>query len=145
MNTRLVLKKIIGPIYSNFIGRTVVNNFLRVFWYNRPLRKYFTKNFTSGYLAVGEQNKYCVSPEWVTLDIAGADFCYDIREHKPFPFKDESVSIIYSSHMVEHLPEKTCLFFFKEANRILKKKGVLRIEGPDTEKLVEEYSQYEVS
>ena len=46
MNTRLVLKKIIGPIYSNFIGRTVVNNFLRVFWYNRQLRKYFTKNFT---------------------------------------------------------------------------------------------------
>jgi SAM-dependent methyltransferase len=139
MNLRTALKNIVRPIYNNNFGRYFVDNTLRFFWYNRPLRKYFTRNFTSGYLAVGEQNKYCVSPEWITLDISNADFNYDIREHNPFPFADDSVSIIYSSHMVEHLPENTCFYFFEEAHRILKKGGVLRVEGPDTEKLVEEY------
>mgnify|MGYP000044051647 FL=1 len=141
VNLRTLLKTIVRPIYNNNFGRYLVDKTLKFFWYNKPLRKYFTHNFTSGYLAVGEQNNYCISPEWITLDISNADFNYDIRQHKPFPFADESVTIIYSSHMIEHLPENTCLYFFEEAYRMLKKGGVLRLEGPDTEKLVDEYKK----
>lgn len=139
LNNRESLKKVIRPFYKFKLTRYVMIFFINVFWCNRWVRRFLTHNFSTGCLAVGEQNKYCVSSSWITLDIDGADFNYDIRKKHPFPFASESISLIYSSHMVEHIDNETTRFFFCEANRMLKPNGILRIEAPDTEKIVQAY------
>jgi SAM-dependent methyltransferase len=55
---------------------------------------------------------------------------------KCFPFPSQSVSAIYTSHMLEHLypwHAETCL---RECLRVLKPDGVLRIAVPDLEQIV---------
>jgi predicted SAM-dependent methyltransferase len=48
------------------------------------------------------------------------------------PEKNNSVSLIYCSHSLEHLEEKSASNFLSECFRILKKNGVMRIVLPDT-------------
>ena len=47
------------------------------------------------------------------------------------PFKDNSVDNIYVSHVLEHIEKEYIQTFFREAARVLKKGGVLRICVPD--------------
>lgn len=55
---------------------------------------------------------------------------YDMRKD-PLPFADGSVDNIYVSHVIEHV-ETTCVErFFREAWRVLKPGGVLRVACPD--------------
>ncbi len=56
-----------------------------------------------------------------------------------FRFKSNSVDILYSSHMLEHLPRNSASYFIKECHRVLKKGGILRIVVPDLKKHVNEY------
>ncbi|GGO73869.1 methyltransferase domain-containing protein [Bowmanella pacifica] len=60
----------------------------------------------------------------------GEFVAYDMRKDK-IPFEDDTVDNIYCSHVIEHVKDCTALFFFKEAYRVLKKNGVLRISCPD--------------
>lgn len=50
---------------------------------------------------------------------------------KKIPVADSSAEIVYSSHMCEHLYQSELKMFFKEAYRVLKDGGVLRIVIPD--------------
>ncbi len=61
----------------------------------------------------------------------------DATKHIPLP--DNSVDVVYSSHMVEHLSKAQALSFFKEAKRVLVSGGVLRIVVPDISKHVQQY------
>jgi hypothetical protein len=110
-------------------------NFTRRPW----LRRKLTRNYTTGKLAFGEQNKYGFSYFWVTVDVTGADFNIDLRDHKPLPFIDNSQSIIYSTHMVEHLDPDTLDHFLQESYRILRKGGAIRLETPDAARSVQAY------
>lgn len=56
---------------------------------------------------------------------------YDLLSMASIPLEDENAEIIYSSHTIEHIKDHHAQFFFKEANRILKKKGILRLQCPD--------------
>jgi predicted SAM-dependent methyltransferase len=47
------------------------------------------------------------------------------------PYKDETADFIYSSHFLEHLPKETGQKLLKEAYRVLKKEGIIRICIPD--------------
>ena len=49
------------------------------------------------------------------------------------PYGNAVVDNIYCSHVVEHLPDEPVDKFLKEAHRVLKPGGVLRIVCPDTE------------
>jgi len=53
--------------------------------------------------------------------------------------KDNSVSIIYSSHMLEHLDRQDALVFLKEAHRVLLLGGLIRLCLPDIHKLCKSY------
>ena len=55
---------------------------------------------------------------------------------KHIPEKDNSVSILYSSHMLEHLDDKETDIFLKESLRVLIKGGLIRIVIPDFEILL---------
>ena len=58
---------------------------------------------------------------------AGIDCAFDLMA--PWPFKDHSVSEIYASHVLEHLPKYDA--FFREAWRVLEDGGRCRIRVPE--------------
>jgi predicted SAM-dependent methyltransferase len=62
-------------------------------------------------------------------DFNPIDLC---DENLKVPEADNSVDLIYCSHTLEHLDEKSSHRFLKECCRILKKKGVLRVALPNT-------------
>jgi len=53
--------------------------------------------------------------------------------------EDESVDLIYASHVIEHFKRKRLPEVLKEWNRILKKGGVLRLAVPNFEAICEVY------
>jgi len=55
------------------------------------------------------------------------------------PFADESVSYIYSSHLLQGLREKESRRLLQECFRVLQRAGVLRIVVPDLERVVKDY------
>ncbi|MEK6925725.1 MAG: methyltransferase domain-containing protein [Nanoarchaeota archaeon] len=56
---------------------------------------------------------------FVNVDILkGADIVHDLNK-TPYPFKDNSIDLIFCSHTLEHLKEPE--LFFNEVQRILKK------------------------
>ena len=50
---------------------------------------------------------------------------------KHIPYGDGSVSVIYSSHMLEHLDRTEARRFMQECRRVLEPGGILRIAVPD--------------
>jgi predicted SAM-dependent methyltransferase len=58
---------------------------------------------------------------------------------KKLPFKNDSIDVIYSSHMLEHLSRSEAINFIFEVRRSLSNGGILRISVPDLRKLVERY------
>ena len=54
---------------------------------------------------------------------------------KRLPFPDNSVSLFYSNHMVEHIYHKQFKYFLKESYRALKPGGIHIILTPSIEKL----------
>lgn len=55
---------------------------------------------------------------------------------KPLPFETESAAYIFAEHVVEHIPHKDALDFFKECHRVLVPGGVLRIAVPSIEQIM---------
>jgi predicted SAM-dependent methyltransferase len=66
-------------------------------------------------------------------DVRWADAC----KHIPLP--DNSVEVLYSSHMLEHLDSRETIDFLKEARRVLSPDGILRIAVPDLSVLIQQY------
>ncbi len=58
---------------------------------------------------------------------------------KGLPLQNESINVIYSSHMLEHLDQAESDIFLKEAYRVLIKGGIIRLVVPDIRKQVEQY------
>lgn len=58
---------------------------------------------------------------------------------KRIPEENTSVDVVYSSHMIEHVEKEDAEIFFKEARRILKSGGIIRIAVPDIKYHVENY------
>jgi SAM-dependent methyltransferase len=63
--------------------------------------------------------------------------CLDIR--RGFPFADSSASIVYSSHMIEHLFRDEACAFLRDAHRVLVPGGICRIVVPDMRSMVQWY------
>jgi predicted SAM-dependent methyltransferase len=60
---------------------------------------------------------------------------------KRIPLPNDSVSLVYSSHMLEHLDKAEASFFLKETRRILGADGVIRLVLPDLSKAIARYNQ----
>jgi predicted SAM-dependent methyltransferase len=54
-------------------------------------------------------------------------------------YKDESVDVVYASHLFEHLTLKSAAVFLSESFRCLKKGGVIRLVVPDLHKICVKY------
>lgn len=78
--------------------------------------------------------------DWINLDIVSHSTYvqqYDFSEKIPFP--DNTMDLVYHSHVLEHLEKKNAYHFLKECFRVLKTGGILRVVVPDLEGIILEY------
>ena len=75
--------------------------------------------------------------------LAYAAFCRDHGIERmscaKLKFPDQSVDVVYTSHMLEHLTRALVHDFLMEAKRVLKPGGILRVAVPDMRLLVKQY------
>jgi len=128
--TRPSLRQRIYPVYAKNLARL-----RRIRW----LRKLLTRNFSTGKVAFGEKHQYALPYSWILVDNEDADVQIDLCSLKPFLFRAESLSVIYSAHMIEHLPENALIHFLNESYRTLKSGGFIRLEAPDAGKALQYY------
>jgi predicted SAM-dependent methyltransferase len=74
---------------------------------------------------------------WLNSDVVHGDVFLNVSRR--FPLKDSCLSYVYSEHMIEHIPEDDGLHVLREAHRVLRPGGVVRITTPDLQKLIAIY------
>ena len=119
--------------------RRTISSILLFFFTLRVSRWLLTSFFLSKKVAVGTRNSSIWFPTWLTVDLQGADITLNLSQHERLPFDNDSKSIVYSSHMIEHISPETLKFFLRESYRILEKGGIIRLEAPDPVKIIEAY------
>jgi len=79
-------------------------------------------------------------PAWINIDIRSNDpVVREIDIRQGLPFQDGFFDACYSSHMLEHLDVETAVHLTREAKRVLKPGGVIRIVVPDLEGIARRY------
>jgi predicted SAM-dependent methyltransferase len=80
---------------------------------------------------------------WTNVDAniftARADVWADLRN--PLPFRDQTVDVFYSHHVIEHIADSLLPFHFGEMYRCLKPGGVIRIGGPHGDNAIRKFSE----
>lgn len=78
--------------------------------------------------------------DWIHID--GGDFPH-LKGHDitKLDFDDNSVELIYASHVLEYFDRAQVSDVLKEWNRVLKHEGILRLAVPDFENMVNLYKQ----
>lgn len=79
-------------------------------------------------------------PAWTNVDVIStspAVKACDLR--KPFPFDNEEFDVVYHSHVLEHFSQISGLSFMREAARVLKRGGIMRVVIPDLERIARLY------
>lgn len=87
------------------------------------------------HLGCGERD---FGSEWTHID--GGDFSH-LHSHDitKLPFEDESVNVIYASHVIEYFDRDEIIPILLEWKRTLVKGGILRIAVPDFEQMAWSY------
>lgn len=135
------VRKVIWAFYRISIFKNIIDKALFLVFDNKIYRRFCTQNFSSKKLAIGEMNRYGIDSSWITVDMAGADFNVDFRYERALPKAPNSVSIIYCSHVFEHLSDDTLLGVLGECHRLLEPGGTIRIEAPDVLKIIGAFKQ----
>lgn len=94
-----------SPLYIN-IG---AGSFYHPFWHN-----------------LDNPNEYYADSQKGRLHIQ-----YDLTSHQPFPFRDNTLKVAYTSHVIEHLHNDDVEYLFREVYRCLQPGGYFRITCPD--------------
>lgn len=82
------------------------------------------------------------SKEFINVDVLPLPHIHHVQNISDLSmFPDNSVDMLYASHVVEHLPKKDFDATIAEWRRVLKKRGVFRLSVPDFDNLVEVYVQ----
>jgi len=78
--------------------------------------------------------------DWVNIDFhPDSNLVKKVNILKGLPFSNDSFDAVYSSHFIEHLSKNNAIYVLKEAIRVLKKDGIIRIVVPDLENICREY------
>jgi hypothetical protein len=90
------------------------------------------------YLAVAEQN-YITSfpPEWTSVSIENADIIVDLETDYDVKWND--VKFAYSGHTIEHLSDDAVKRLFRNIAKEMRRGGVIRVECPDLNLLLNDY------
>ena len=87
------------------------------------------------HLGCGKRN---FGTDWVHID--GGDFPHlQSNDITNLPFDNESVDLIYASHVIEYFNRNEIISLLKEWRRVLKNNGVLRLAVPDFNSMVNLY------
>ena len=90
------------------------------------------------YLAVAEQNYLThFPPEWTSVSLESADITVDLETDYRFDLTE--VEFAYSGHTIEHLSDDAVRRLFRNLCWSMKKGGVIRIECPDLDMLLDDY------
>lgn len=79
-------------------------------------------------------------PSWTNVDLVSRDesiIAADIT--KSLPFSNDAYSLVYHSHVLEHLQKDEGVFFIEECHRVLQPGGIIRIAVPDLETMARLY------
>jgi predicted SAM-dependent methyltransferase len=79
------------------------------------------------------------SPQFELINFYKQNKVFFANASKSIPEPSNSVSIIYSSHMFEHLDKREATQFLAECYRVLKPNGIIRLAIPNIEIPVSEY------
>ena len=80
------------------------------------------------------------SPDWINLDFSPASSA--VRKANlldTLPLADESASLVYSSHFLEHVPRDLVPGLLRDWSRVLQPGGIVRLVVPDLENMAREY------
>jgi len=112
------INQLAGWLYHKYIKKLQVSSRLSKFHKPYKLNLACGKNTLDG---------------WVNIDseksLTDLDFQWDLRYG--IPVEDDSVSLIYCEHFLEHLKVQHGVAFLRECKRVLMPEGVLRIAMPD--------------
>lgn len=117
--------------------KIIIENIKKVI--KKIFRNHFLKKEIKNYkktLKSGEEFKIIFGGHWSNHQgwlILTKDY-QDIT--KPLLFPDESVDVIFTEHVIEHISFLEGISFMRESKRILKPGGVFRIVSPMLEKLL---------
>ena len=76
--------------------------------------------------------------EWIHID--GGDYDHiDYKSITNLPFEDNTVDLIYASHVIEYFDRNEVIHLIMEWKRVLKSGGILRIAVPDFESICKLY------
>jgi len=78
---------------------------------------------------------------WINLDAnfltAKCDVWANLED--PLPFRDNSVDVFYSHHVIEHISDRNLSKHFLEMHRCLKPGGMIRVGGPNGDMAIRKY------
>ncbi|MFP4486928.1 MAG: methyltransferase domain-containing protein [Campylobacterales bacterium] len=81
--------------------------------------------------------------DWINLDFnSNSEFVQKHNLYEPLPFENNSVDVVYSSHVLEHFPKCFAPIFLKECYRVLKSGTIIRVVVPDLEMIVRDYIEF---
>ena len=90
---------------------------------------------------LGCGNRY--HKEWINLDFrSNSEYVQTFNLNDPLPFEDNSVDVVYHSHVLEHFSKCKAKEFLKECYRVLKPGGIIRVVVPNLEDIVINYLYY---
>jgi predicted SAM-dependent methyltransferase len=101
-------------------------------------------SFVKVHLGPGQKN-YLTN--WINVDANFVTAKCDVwanLEH-PLPFRENSVDVFYSHHVIEHLPDSMLVEHFRQMFHCLKPGGMIRAGGPNGDMAVRKYLEGDAS
>lgn len=90
------------------------------------------------YLNLGCGNRY--RSDWINIDFVSTGTsvkAHNLRSGIPLP--DDSVDLVYCSHLLEHFSKREAPVFLAECQRVLRRRGIFRVVVPDLEGITSAY------
>jgi predicted SAM-dependent methyltransferase len=83
-----------------------------------------------------------VLPGWLNTDVhdfRGTREVVYLDARKPFPLSNGAFDVVFSEHMLEHIPYEDGLRCLRECRRVLRSGGRIRVATPSLERLIRLY------
>lgn len=96
---------------------------------NESLVRAYLKGASSPRLHIGAGDNHLAG--WLNTELTPRGDQIFLDATKPFPFSDASFDLIYTEHMIEHIPHESGQRMVRECFRVLRPGGTIRVVTPD--------------